>query len=614
VFCDVRKQNPQVELIPPKHSVGGRAFRLWHTFSSESDFYMPEGSSDNLMDYKETATRLHKYQWDYIHDPEGGLYLFQDEEEGAAQLIPDLVCTQKFIERFRRAYVKNIKLIYESDVFPYAGHYAKDVSLGGEVYERIHISVHKNLDFTPIKIDYQNNYYRSDWEYGAGLTISSNDKPQKFSSYLFPNASDWSNQLDKIVKDINPDIEKNKLLDILSIIPYQEYTRLSNQQIKTAIKRINELVFMTEDRITCINDEEIILKIINSCENNFEKQKSLIIALSYGNVLNRIIKHLDGDNKKIFILKIAKYLKNVLPPDLNEINREYFNFNGRIYTKVFDWKETMGADVMFTSDNVVTTGEFRISTKKDILSIFQEKEYLMKLDAFEYVSLSAGDAGDYLPAGYSSDKSVILMPAFLFHYVVNEKHFEQVLKDFSTLADIGITVATLGSYTAGKTAVNVATKSVQGALIDFGIQAFINTLDGTSWEDAVAEVDYGNVMWATATIHIDNSKASYTLNCIRQAAQGALDLSNNNIREALLKGGKDCILDAFLSYFSRGIVNMNDNISSLIIKKLKISPKYVTKQLLKIGIHKETIQLFKQKITEENIKELIDKSIEEYYE
>lgn len=46
---------------------------------------MPEGSSDNLMDYtdNETATRLHKYQWDYIHDPEGGLYLFQDEEEGA---------------------------------------------------------------------------------------------------------------------------------------------------------------------------------------------------------------------------------------------------------------------------------------------------------------------------------------------------------------------------------------------------------------------------------------------------------------------------------------------------------------------------------------------------
>jgi hypothetical protein len=45
---------------------------------------MSEGASDNLMDYNDNGTRLHKYQWDFIHDPEGGLYVFQDEEEGAA--------------------------------------------------------------------------------------------------------------------------------------------------------------------------------------------------------------------------------------------------------------------------------------------------------------------------------------------------------------------------------------------------------------------------------------------------------------------------------------------------------------------------------------------------
>ena len=596
------------------HELGHGTFRLYHTFSDKNDYIVPKGTTDNLMDYN-NGKELHKYQWDLVQDPQGMWFTgLIDEEEGAAQLIPDLVCTQKFIEEFRRSYVKNIKLRYEKDVWPHAGHYATNISLDEEKYKKIHVSVHEDLGFTPSKINYQNNFSRSDWEYGDVLTISSKNKPQKFSNYLYPQSSDWNRQVNDIISNINPNIKKDKLLDILSIIPEEEYSRLSKEQIKTAIKSINELTFMTEDRITCINDEAIILNILNSCKNNIEKQKALIIALNKGNVLNRIMAHLDGENRTNFILKTAKYLKNVLPPDLNEINRQYFNFKGDIYTKVFDWEETMGADVMYTSDNMVRTGEFKISTQKDILSIFQDKEYLMKLGGFEYVSLSAEDAQEYLPSGYSSEESVVLMPAFLFHYVVNEKHFEQILQDFSTLADVGISVATLGSYTAGKTAVKIATKSVKGALIDFGIQAFIHTLDGTSWEDAVEEVDYGNVAWATATTHINQTKANYVLNCIRQATQGTLEFEGENFGNALLKGGKDCILDAFLSYLSKGAVNMTDNISLLIIKKLKISPKYVTKQLLQIGIQKETIQLFKQKITEENIKKLIDESIEEYYE
>src|SRR6056297_4334353 len=81
-FCDFKKQNPLVELIPPELCGGGSAFRLWHTFSTESDFLLPQNTSDNLMDYND-GERLHKYQWDYIHNPEGGLYLFEDDDEGA---------------------------------------------------------------------------------------------------------------------------------------------------------------------------------------------------------------------------------------------------------------------------------------------------------------------------------------------------------------------------------------------------------------------------------------------------------------------------------------------------------------------------------------------------
>jgi len=49
---------------------GGSTFSLRHTFSTKNFVPLPQGTTDNLMDYAGTqATKLYKYQWDYIHDP-----------------------------------------------------------------------------------------------------------------------------------------------------------------------------------------------------------------------------------------------------------------------------------------------------------------------------------------------------------------------------------------------------------------------------------------------------------------------------------------------------------------------------------------------------------------
>src|SRR6056297_4153023 len=102
-FCDFKKQNPMVELMPPELCGDGSAFRLWHTFSTESDFFMPRKTSDNLMDYND-GERLHKYQWDYIHNPEGGLYLFQDEEEAAWRNVKGKIRSIVELSRFGYAF------------------------------------------------------------------------------------------------------------------------------------------------------------------------------------------------------------------------------------------------------------------------------------------------------------------------------------------------------------------------------------------------------------------------------------------------------------------------------------------------------------------------------
>ncbi|KAF5063069.1 hypothetical protein DSECCO2_298340 [anaerobic digester metagenome] len=64
------------------HELGHGVFNLRHTFSPYNRYQLPESTTSNLMDYK-NGTDLLKYQWDYIHDPEGGWFVWEDVEEGA---------------------------------------------------------------------------------------------------------------------------------------------------------------------------------------------------------------------------------------------------------------------------------------------------------------------------------------------------------------------------------------------------------------------------------------------------------------------------------------------------------------------------------------------------
>ncbi|WP_197092842.1 hypothetical protein, partial [Labilibaculum euxinus] len=258
------------------------------------------------------------------------------------------------------------------------------------------------------------------------------------------------------------------------------------------------------------------------------------------------------------------------------------------------------------------TGEFKISTKNDWISILQDEKYLAQLKSFEYVAIMSENVQGYLPADFIPGESVAYIPTFLLHYILEEKHSEQIKDDISTLFDLGLTVGTFGSYAAGKKVLLLASKSAQGALIDFGIQTLFLTLDGTSWEDAVNQVDYANVAWAATSIHISQSKMTYTLNCIRQAGRGALKPDNESLKDAMIQAGESCLLDAALTYISSGLVSNTDKYSRIVLNKLTKNPAFVTKRLLKYGVSETAVQSFKGGITKESIKKTIDKTIKEY--
>src|SRR6056297_1043825 len=83
------------------HELGHGVFNLRHTFSEENSFTLPQGDTDNLLDYSQ-GTELWKYQWDFIHNPEGGWHIFEDVGEGA--LITDESEILEILDEIKEGY------------------------------------------------------------------------------------------------------------------------------------------------------------------------------------------------------------------------------------------------------------------------------------------------------------------------------------------------------------------------------------------------------------------------------------------------------------------------------------------------------------------------------
>ena len=70
------------------HELGHGMFVLKHTF--DNDYKIPQGETNNLMDYAANATHVAKWQWDLIHDPGVVVRVFEGDEDGAGIFKSDL--------------------------------------------------------------------------------------------------------------------------------------------------------------------------------------------------------------------------------------------------------------------------------------------------------------------------------------------------------------------------------------------------------------------------------------------------------------------------------------------------------------------------------------------
>jgi len=162
------------------HELGHGVFRLYHTFSSDNRYILPEGTTDNLMDYN-GGTALYKYQWDYIHNPQTMLFAWAEEEEEGAMGLPCMgwfdECDDvlKILETIRNARISGnqikIKGQTKTDVRTLT---ANLVKIGGTEYKRIRLIYKpntKDYSFNPTQyVDYNQQFLLADgtidWQRG----------------------------------------------------------------------------------------------------------------------------------------------------------------------------------------------------------------------------------------------------------------------------------------------------------------------------------------------------------------------------------------------------------------------------------------------------------------
>lgn len=152
IFVDAHNNSDIVKSIA--HELGHGAFHLKHTFSEYPS--LSQGVTENLMDYP-AKTRLDKWQWDHIHNPEAVLGLFEGDDEGALKYdCPKWFLTSKECESVGRV-LDYIKLAVEKGATltikwneGKSEYVAENIELDGIKYDKIKIinSIQKSSEVT----------------------------------------------------------------------------------------------------------------------------------------------------------------------------------------------------------------------------------------------------------------------------------------------------------------------------------------------------------------------------------------------------------------------------------------------------------------------------------
>lgn len=439
------------------HELGHGRTALHHTFEGG---YLDKYDTQNLMDYVDPSSSplgggwegaLVRAQWDMVHSPARFTPL-QSDEDGAFinQLVSMHICTQKFIEQFRWAYVNSQELEYESIGAPYYTHFAKNITLAGIQFKEISVEIRQDIGFVPTYQKYVSVYGRAEFSYGSVLKIISYDKPNDASNYLYPSKAVWDNQIDELKDAIYIETNRTELLKKLAVYPHQEFVRFSPSQRHRILNLIAE-GSITEDYISCRNDEEIVIHLVKHVPD--EHLSELFITLQQNNLMQTLcgkIQNVFGaENYTRFIAALTSSFWRHRHEDMAYVKNNweaytYPDANWREKQTHFIWDRTFSSDEMITyrweyenNKIIFTTWPGSLFDKYSNNSRFYAHTR-PPLDPFDIVTVYYHTQPKHISENMPAD-TWMAMPAFMFEWSLNEFYNKQ----FADFLDGSVNVASL---------------------------------------------------------------------------------------------------------------------------------------------------------------------------
>ena len=559
--------------VAAAHELAHGRLSLRHPF--DKSLGLPEGSvADNLMDYRH-GRELAKWQWDVIHDPGIVLRVFEQDEDAAIQGLPDPVCLQKVFENFRAAYVNQTKFTYPATGTPSWGHYATDVTLMDNVtYKSVYVKLFQDMDLIPFEFDKE---IKKEYWYGKVMQITVQDKLSEFHKYLFPARDEWNNQINNLVSKINVETNRKRLLEMLTILPLSEYNRFSASRI-SGIMRILLKGTLTEDWVSCVNEEEILLTLLRNVLPSDKKQ----FLQTFEPVIIALINKMDGNNRDEVLWILSDFIQTSFGGDVRSVTQYYFRSDGSVYNHVFRWAETMGPDPLYSLNLSSSSNKILVSVRNDWW--FSDNTRLMEFTPYDFVGVELNSELKYrLPLSYQNG-DFLLMPALLFHWLCEQRNSDEAWNRFYQGLDLGFTLATVGTYGAAKTALQVGTTYTIGMSLDYMIRLGINSLVEDDFMTAVENTSLLDANWNAATMFISNSKMAVVLPCVREFSKDLL-INKTSVETGL----QSCLRSIFYTMISVKIFPAQGKYADSLRDVLRKYPRQTIGKLRRFGIEDDAL-------------------------
>jgi hypothetical protein len=478
------------------HELSHGIFRLRHTFSPHNKYIANQSTTQNLMDYVQpsssnTANNLRKYQWDFIHDPEKMIGLFEDDEEGqlvvesdlaeATRLIRSIYCAKDGGESTFDIYISGQLNITAGALCRSLGmtcpsglENKKLLFNAGSAGSQSNSSYSKlTLDVTSInEVSGQMVIKGSPSDYHFMVSPVEYEDVNKIFSFI-KSIFTQGNITQPVVNANETTLEELKCLSPCSIKELSAGARIAFlEQINKEFAIWETWEVLINDLISLFNTEEQKSTFYQSIKDNH----SLIIDLYSG---------FSAENKEIFVRQFSKLaIENTA--EISVQPNHYYLWDNEPIVKVVGKKNT--------SDFTMYMAYYQF--KGAIPKTWSEYQF----KPFEFLGVC------YSNDEVSNEDEIIIVPSIYLYWLYETKELEQSIQAISYFANfIGVSSAGRILIKGGaKIAQTIAIAELSSFTLDYILQ--INDV-----RDKIKEIDGGKEFldsWEIVKIAVDLTTVS----------------------------------------------------------------------------------------------------------